>query len=266
MATNTDQNPTGGTGGTSYLYDFGTSPNTRVAVNQKVRILTPHYGDTQAMHQVGVLSEFGPNQSRTIDEVRGIGFGDKIAELVPSITPAAKSAFNRALCYLSNIWQAAGYAAGAQGPVRSLSHHRWPFDVEMQLVFSSLADMDLGAANVGVTTKAGDFNGGTKSVTYGQPTDDIAVGNYVGGKPGNQCGHSAIITICEACWFDNWTVSFSKDAGNIMENGSITITDTHDYASMYGEFLASGNDPTVGQLGSIRFAQKGTLANAAPLA
>lgn len=264
---NTDNGPQGGVGGTSYLYDFGTSPNTRTAVNQKVRILTPHYGDTQSMHQVGVLSEFGPNQNRTIDEVRGIGFGDKIAELVPSITPAAKSSFNRALLYLSNIWQAAGYASGVSGPVRSLSHHRWPFDVEMQLVFSSLADWDLvgkDQANVGFDGKPGQFNGGVKRVTYGQTTQDMKSGEYAGGQPGNQRGHSAIITICEACWFDSWSVSFSKDAGNIMENGAITITDMHDYASMYGEFLATGNDPTVGQLGSIRFAKgRNTAASSA---
>ena len=256
---NTDNAPGGGVGGTSYLYDFGTTPNTRTAVNQKVRILTPHYGDNKALSQVGVLSEFGPNQSRTIDEVRGIGFGDKIAELVPSITPAATSAFNRALLYLCNIWQAAGYASGVDGPVRSLAHHRWPFDVEMQLVFSSLADWDLvgkADANTGLTsTAAGDFNGGIKPVVYGQVTNDMAKGQNIGGMPGANRGHSAIITICEACWFNNWSVSFTKDAGQIMENGNLTITDMHDYASMYGEFLATGNDPTIGQLGSIRFAK-----------
>jgi hypothetical protein len=42
-----------------------------------------------------------------------------------------------------------------------------------------------------------------------------------------------------------------------METGDITITDVHDFASVYGEFLATGNDPTIGQLGSIRFAEAG---------
>ncbi|MFA6233678.1 MAG: hypothetical protein WC824_05730 [Bacteroidota bacterium] len=254
---NTDNNPQAGVGGTSYIYDFGTSPNTRTAVSQKARILTPHYGDTQAMHQVGVLSEFGPNSSRTIDEVRGIGFGDKIAELVPGITTAAKSAFNRALLYLCNMWQATGYAAGVDGPVRSLAHHRWPFDVEMQMVFSSLADWDLvgrDQANIGFDGKPGEFNGGVKRVTYGQVTPDMARG---GGNPGANRGHSAIITICEACWFDSWSIAFTKDQGQVLESGNITITDMHDYASMYGEFMASGNDPTIGQLGSIRFAKGG---------
>jgi hypothetical protein len=33
----------------------------------------------------------------------------------------------------------------------------------------------------------------------------------------------------------------------------MTITDIHDFSSIYGEFLATGNDPTLGQIGSIRF-------------
>ena len=39
----------------------------------------------------------------------------------------------------------------------------------------------------------------------------------------------------------------------VMESGTMIITDVHDFASVYGEFLATGNDPTLGQLGSIRF-------------
>ena len=33
----------------------------------------------------------------------------------------------------------------------------------------------------------------------------------------------------------------------------MTITDVHDFASVYGEFLATGLDVTRGELGSIRF-------------
>jgi len=58
----------------------------------------------------------------------------------------------------------------------------------------------------------------------------------------------------EACWFTSWSASFSKDAGMIMESGDVMVSDVHDFASMYGEFLATGNDPSIGQLGSIRFA------------
>jgi len=247
---NNNANP--GVGGTSYMYDYGTSPNTRTAVSQKVRILTPHVGNTTTMAQMGVLSQFNPSQSRTVEPVRGIGFGDKVSELVPSVTEPTTGNFERALLYLCNLWQATGYASGVDGPVRSLAHHKWPFDVEQQVVFSSLADVDLGVANVGTGNPAGTFEGGVSQVQYGKvtPNEDVS------STPGNgEQGHSAIITVYEACWFNQWSTTFAKDSGLIMESGDVTVTDVHDFASIYGEFMATGNDPTVGQLGSIRFAE-----------
>lgn len=257
---NLDNRPQSGVGGVSYLYDFGTTPNTRTAVSQKVRILTPHYGDTQAMHQMGVLSTFNPTMSRTVEPVRGVGFGDQVAELVPSVTDPPTASFERALLYLCNLWQSTGYAAGVDGPVRSLAHHRWPFDIEQQLVFSSQADQDLypGRANAPPSGTSGTFQGGTKAIQFPQTTMDNA-----GNNPDGLRGHSAIITIYEACWFTSWSASFAKDAGMIMETGDVTISDVHDFSSVYGEFLATGNDPTIGQLGSIRFAEQGFVAGQA---
>jgi hypothetical protein len=248
--TNLDKNPGGGVQGTSYLYDYGTSPNTRTAVSQKVRVLTPTYGETTSMHQMGVVSNFAPSISRTVDELRGIGFGDQVAELVPSITAAPTANFERALLYLCNLWQATGYAAGVDGPVRSLSHHKWPFDIEQQLVFSTLADADIGRANEGHDGQAGSFDGGLKPITYPETTPD----NSTNPKSG-KLGHSALITIYEACWFTSWSATFAKDSGMVMESGDVMISDIHDFATMYGEFLATGNDPSLGQLGSIRFAE-----------
>ena len=38
----------------------------------------------------------------------------------------------------------------------------------------------------------------------------------------------------------------------VMESGTVTITDVHDFSSVtYGEFLATGNDPSRGQTGSL---------------
>ena len=278
MAKNTDKNPGSGNGiqGTSYLYDYGTSPNTRTAVSQKVRILTPQYGENSALHQMGVLSSFNPSQSRTVEPVRGIGFGDVVAELVPSVTEPTTGDFERALLYLCNLWQSTGYAAGVDGPVRSLAHHKWPFDIEQQLVFSTLADMDLAQDNTGYSGRSGAFDGGVKQVGYGHTTTDgaspygsgmdvsgadnpgtdsnpAAAMKSSGGGPSNSRGHSAIITMYEACWFTAWSASFAKDAGMIMETGSVIVSDVHDFSSYYGEFLATGNDPSLGQLGSIRF-------------
>ena len=252
---NQDRTPQNGTQGSSYLYDFGTSPNTRTAVSQKVRILAPVFGaETKALYQMGVVSSFSPSASaRPAEEVRGIGFGDMIAELVPTVTAAHTASIERALLYLSNICQAVGYAAGVDGPVRTLAHHRWPFDIEMQLVFSSLADADLDAANVGASRPTGGgFGQGVKPVRFpvvasGQPAAP--------GTPyGSSLGHSAIITMYEACWMTSWQGAVAtKDSGQIAETAEVTISDIHDFASTYGEFLPTGNDPTTGQLGSIRY-------------
>lgn len=245
---NQDNNPANGVQGTSYLYDFGTSPNTRVAVSQKIRLKAPVYGSSeQQRHQMGVVSSFNPSQSRTIDAVRGIGFGDQIAELVPGVTDPETASFERALLYLNNLWQSTGYAAGVDGPVRSLRHHRWPFDIEQQVVFSTLVDQDLGAANVGVDNPKGTFTGGITQSTYPQTTQDG------GGNPDPAAGHSALITMYEACWFNSWSTTFSQDSGMIMESGDVTISDVYDFSSIYGEFLATGNDPSIGQLGSVRY-------------
>ena len=265
-AQNNDKTPSLGLQGQSYLYDYGTSPNTRTAVSQKVRILTPVYGDNTALHQMGVVSSFAPTMSRSVEPVRGSGFGDKIAELVPSVTEPVTGSFERALLYLCNLWQAAGYASGVDGPVRSLAHHRWPFDIEQQLVFSTLADTDVNVANNGYGGDSGDFDGGIKAVTYPTGTTDGV--NFEGGPSATQSGsdalsnpntgttapgHTAIITMYEACWFTGWNTSFAKDAGMIMETGEVMVSDVHDFSSLYGEFLATGNDPTIGQLGSVRF-------------
>lgn len=100
----------------------------------------------------------------------------------------------------------------------------------------------------------GQFDGGVRQVTYPQVTPNQGqAGGSSENAPGGNRGHSAIITVYEACWFTSWNATFAKDAGMIMESGDVTISDVHDFASVYGEFLASGNDPTVGQLGSLRF-------------
>lgn len=240
-------NPSNGAQGSSYLYDYGTSPNTRAAVSQKVRLLAPAYGSgTKALFQMGVVSSFSPSQSRSAEPIRGIGFGDMIAEIVPSVTEPVTGDIERALLYLANLWQATGYAGGVDGPVRSLAHHRWPFDIEHQLVFSSLADSDLGVANVGRSGATNNFGGGVQVASYPQVSAP-------GGTSASGQGHSAVITMYEAAWFNSWSATYTQDSGQIMESGSVTVSDVHDFSSMYGEFLPTGNDPTNDQLGSIRF-------------
>jgi hypothetical protein len=243
---NRDQNPQNGLQGSSYIYRLGTSPNTRAVTSQKVRLLAPAYGASSAeLFQVGVLATFNPSETRNIDQVRGIGYGDIISELVPGNTEAMTASVERTLLYLSNLWQSTGYAAGVDGPVRSLRHHRWPFDIEQQIVFSRIADADLNSAAPGTFAGSG-FTGGVASVAYPPATGG-------GGNPSGAGAHTVLITMYETCWWNDFNFSLSRDQGMISENGSCTITDVHDFSSIYGEFLATGNDPTIGQLGSIRY-------------
>lgn len=247
MANNQDLNPNGSRGGTSPLYAYGTSANTRSAISQKARILTPHHGNVSSMQQMGVMGTFGTTQSKSVEPVRGIGFGDKIAEIVPSVSDPVTLNFERTLLYLCDLWQATGYASGVDGPVRALSHHKWPFDVEDQLVFSSLADWDTNP-----NPAAPQDAYGRVSQSFGpllNSTQPIIDGvSYPA-----EGAHSAIITFYETCWFTQRGRSYSKDSGIILESGDATCTDVHDSTSSYGEYLMSGNDPTIGQLGSKRF-------------
>lgn len=246
MASNTDHNPQGGVGGTSPLYRFGTSPNTRSVVSQKVRILAPHYGASDVLYQIGVLSNFAPSESRTVEAVRGIGYGDQVAELVPGVTEPMTASIERQLLYLSNIWMATGYAAGVKGPMRSLKHHRWPFDIRQEIVFSVIADAEFSGNAQSIQSGSG-FTGGVSSLTYAQNLGGSSVDAQEG-------AHNILVTFYEACWWTSWSNSgFSRDAALITESGDIMITDVHDASTTYGEFLASGNDPSVGQLSSLRF-------------
>lgn len=246
MASNTDHNPTGGVQGTSPLYRFGTSPNTRSVVSQKVRILAPSYGANDVLYQIGVLGNFSPSESRTVEEVRGVGFGDQIAELVPGVTGAMTASVERQLLYLSNLWQSTGYAAGVKGPMRSLKHHRWPFDIRQEIVFSVIADAEF-SGSAGSVQPGAEFTGGVGTLTYAQNLG----GSSVDATEGT---HNILVTMYEACWWTSWSNSgFSRDAALVTESGEVMITDVHDGASVIGEFVSTGNDPSIGQLGSLRF-------------
>ena len=101
----------------------------------------------------------------------------------------------------------------------------------------------MDAANVGVNGTG--YQGGIKAIQYPQVTA-VPDGGISSG------GHSAIIIMNEACWWSDYSATFSVDSGAIIESGSVMITDVHDFSSIYGEFLQTGND-AITQLGSIRF-------------
>lgn len=207
----------------SYIYRRGSSPNTRVAISQKNRVFsTPWSQSSPKVKQIGVLSTFDYSESRAVDPVRGVGFGDKIQELVPGVTEPMALTLNRTLLYTAGIMQELGYRAGVDGLVRSLRHHKWPFDIRSELVFSELV-VDKDGSQIFKKT------------------------------PGTDPGTLALITYFEACWLNSISVSFPSDSAIVVEDAAATCTDVTDGTSMYGvsadtygDLLDSGNNPING--------------------
>ena len=203
----------------SYIYQQGSAPNTRVAISMKNRIYSTKFGGTEQT-QIGVLQTFNYSESRSVDAVRSIGFGDRIVELVPGMTEPMEIRFTRTLLYTSSIIQELGYKGGIDGLVRSLRQHRWPFDLEQQLVMSDLA---------------------APLVVANQNNNQTAAQSRV------------LITRFLACWLDNYTIDFSSDNALVMEDSGGKATDVINGAlyngingtnpNLYGEYLESGNSP-----------------------
>lgn len=231
---------------TNYIYRMGTAPNTRAAISQKNKV----YGymvnaTTKGFQQMGVLSEFGHDESRTIDPIRGVGFGDQIAEMVPGVTEPMSLTVNKTLLYAVNLFQALGYKGGVEGLVRSLRHHRWPFDIKQELVFSEIAsnqDLDsaTGAIDAAVQPQGAGFLTPVK----------------------------ALFTFYEGCWIQSYSASYTSDAAIVAENSTVLVTDVIDGISQYGEFVDTGLAPiglngAAGAGYSLRFAG-GTQPGAVP--
>jgi hypothetical protein len=223
--------------GSDYIYRMGTAPNTRAAVTQKNRVLGYTVGKKQIC-QFGAISEFGFDESRTIDPIRGVGFGDMIAELVPGVTEPMTLTLNKTLLYAQNLFQLVGYKGGIDGLVRSLRHHRWPFDIKQELVFSELASSE---STGGTSEETGMTDGAYKTAVR------------------------VLGTFYEGCWFNSYSASFTSDAAIVAENSSVTVTDILDADSLgeYGEYIDSGLAPisAVGSAGtgySIRFGSPAT--------
>lgn len=207
----------------NYIYRRGTTPNTRIAISQKNKIYAIARGQS-AFSQVGVVSSFGLSESRAVDEVRGMGYGDQIAELVPGVTGAMSISISRTLLYLSNVYQVFGYAGGIDGLVRSLKHHQWPFDLKQELVFSRIA-----------------------STSQNNPKQI---------SPSSDGTNEALLTFFEACWIESYSANFASDAAMISEDVGIKATDIIDGTSTYGELASdaesTGNNPLNG-VGSFRY-------------
>jgi hypothetical protein len=201
-----------------YVYRQGTSPNTETVISSRFKIFTDLV-DVGRFIKLGVTSSFTISETKTIDPVRGLGYGDQVAELVPGVTAPTTLAITRTALYLANLMQVLGYKAGTSGAVRSLKHHRWPFDIKTEIVFSQLATED---PQVGFATPADIPNeGGLNNL----------------GNP----GLLAVATVYEGCWMESYNTAYTVDTAAVQEDCSISVTDIFDVSgSVYGEFLDAG--------------------------
>lgn len=184
----------------SYIFRKGVTPNTLSVISSKNRIFA--YNASGDLTQLGVVATFDPSEARTIEPVRGIGFGDQVAELVPSVTDPMTISITRTALYLSNIYQVFGYKSGVDGIVRSLKHHRWPFDIQQELVFSAYAT-EMNTSATQYLTEINELS-----------TDEL-----------EQYNEQALLTFYEACWISDYSVSYASDAALVQETVTINVSD-----------------------------------------
>ena len=129
------------------------------------------------------------------------------------------------------MFQSLGFAGGVDGPVRSVAHTRWPFDMEEQIVFSFMADDQV---------KNGSFaTGGLVDIDFSsQNVSTIEKGKADVPYP---TSHKALITFFEGCWLTGVDIPGREaESGKMDETANVDITDVHDLFTVYGEFLATG--------------------------
>lgn len=186
----------------TYIHRNGVTPETTSVISSKNKIYAiPADGETTAQ-QIGVVATFNPTESRTVEPVRGIGFGDHVAELVPGYTDPMTISVDRTAQYLSNLYQVFGYKGGIDGIVRSLRHHKWPFDIVQELVISRMVTENYSDA-------------------YSTPPVDAdSVGVF-----GNPQSLDAILTYYQGCWLSDFNTSYSSDTALVQESVTVNVTD-----------------------------------------
>ena len=207
-----------------YIYRKGMSPQTRTVVSTKNKVFAKPAGSNQ-MLQIGVVASFEPSDSRAVEAIRGIGYGDQIAELIPNASEPITISVTRSALYLSLLMQTFGYAAGVDGLVRALKHHRWPFDIKQEVVFSEIASQNISGAKGSV-----------------ESSEDASL--------------KALITFYEACWMTSYSWSFASETSLVQENCEIScsdITDGNSNYTQYANHVTTGNSPYRPEGGSKRF-------------
>ena len=215
-----------------YLYRQGTSAQTKTVVSSRFKIFS-HAVGVGKFQRMGVTSSFNIQESRNVEAIRGLGYGDQVAELVPGVTEPMSLSITRTALYLANIFQMLGYKGGVSGAVRSLKHHKWPFDIRTEIVFPELLSdsSDLQQATTAEVAAEGGLN------NLGNP------------------GLYAVATVYEGGWITSYSTAYGVDTAAVTEEVTVMISDVFDIAgSVYGEFLDGGLSSGDATGRSIRFA------------
>ena len=183
----------------TYIHRQGAIPETMSIISSKNKIYAIPADDVSTLFQIGVMATFDPSETRTINPVRGIGYGDHVAELVPGMTEPMTMTVSRTAQYLSMIYQVFGYKGGIDGLVRSLRHHKWPFDIVQEIVISNLVS----------------------KVDIGTVADITSQKDSIGGSS----AFSAIVTYFEGCWLSDYSASYAADAALVQESVTVHVTD-----------------------------------------
>lgn len=210
----------------TYVHRRGVTPETASVISSKNRIYAiPADGTTSTLFQIGVVATFDPSETRTIEPVRGIGFGDHVAELVPGMTEPMTLAITRTAQYLSMVCQVFGYKGGVDGLVRSLRHHRWPFDIVQELILSNLPD---------VIAQESDVSNNLSSLATGTA--------------------NAILTYYQGCWISDYSVSYAADAALVQESVTVNVTDIiADASIVYDETTDLFNTNAMSKIVNVEF-------------
>ena len=207
----------------SYLYQQGASPNTNLLNSQKVKVFSAGPGGKSPVaSQIGLLQSWAPSQSRPTEFVRGIGFGDRVAEQSVGVTDLTGS-MSIAVMYLVNIMQVFGYNAGSSGFIRSLKHHRWPFDIHEQIVLPNHENLPVSAG----------------------------LSHFGNGKNEGITSSGLIQTYYAGCWMQDYNITFEIGGSTVTQDASVNITDIYDPISAYssyGENLIDRDKSTISQL------------------
>lgn len=173
----------------AYIYREGVSPNTRLLNPQRVRVFSID-AESEDWQPIGLIQTWNPTDTRAIEPVRGIGFGDQVAELAVGVTDLSATA-TVMMMYLRDIQQLFGYKAGSSGLIRSLKHHQWPFDVYETIL---IPDYIAGQA------KTGAVDDGTVKV---------------------------VKTWYEGCWMSDFAKTFDIGATSVTQDMTCQISDVY---------------------------------------